>query len=119
MPKQWLVSEYLNFQMVKFSKDNDKSLAVGQNQSLSIGDEVLIRIIPNKNMNVSFELQNKSKTTIVKNNFTLIKGKEILLPESIASSQKTFKVKGPAKKESFVIKGQDNKIFFRFNYIVK
>ena len=119
MPKQWLVNEYLNFQMVKFSKDDNESVAIGQNQTLSIGDEVLIRIIPNENTNVSFELQNKSKTTIIENNFNLIKGKEVSLPEIIMPSKKTFEVEGPIGQESFIIKNEDNKILFQFSYSVK
>ena len=119
MPKQWLVNEYLNFQMVKFSENDKKSISIGQNQSLSIGDAVLIRIIPNKNITVSFELQNRSKTTIIKKDFTLIKGQELLLPESIISSQRTFEVEGPSGVETFLIKNQNNKVIFKLEYKIE
>lgn len=119
MPKQWLVNKYLNFQMVKFSKDDNKILAIGQNQTLSIGDEVLIRIIPNQNIKVSFLLKDKLNTTTIRENFIFEKGKEISLPETISTSEQTFKVKGPVGEESFIIKDDKDKVIIKFNYFVQ
>ena len=116
MPQNWIVNENFNFQMVKFSNTDNQSISVNQNQTLDIGDNVLIRIIPLNDMTVSLLVVNKSKTTIVKENLIVKKGKEILLPESIFSSKKTFEVEGPAGKESFLIKNENDKIVFKFDY---
>jgi len=119
MPQEWIVNENLNFQMVKFVNKEKQGISISQNQTLYLGDKVLIRIIPYKDMTVSFLLKNKTNTSIIKENFMLKKGKEVSLPESIISSQRTFEVEGPAGKESFLIKDKDNRIFFKFNYEVR
>ena len=116
MPKTWIVNENFNFQMVKFSNSDNQSISVNQNQKLNIGDNVLIRIIPLNGMTVSLLVENKFKTTIIKENLIVKKGKEILLPESIGSTKKTFKVEGPAGKESFLIKNENDKTVFKFDY---
>ena len=66
MPKTWIVNENFNFQMVKFSNSDNQSISVNQNQKLNIGDNVLIRIIPLNGMTVSLLVENKFKTTIIK-----------------------------------------------------
>ena len=119
MPQEGIVNENLNFQMVKFVNKEKQGISISENQTLYLGDKVLIRIIPFKDMEVSFLLKNKTITSIIKENFMLKKGKEISLPESIISSQTTFEVEGPAGKESFLIKDKDNRIFFKFNYEVR
>lgn len=119
MPQEWIVNENLNFQMVKFVNKEKQGISISQNQTLYLGDKVFIRIIPLKDIRVSFLLKSETKTSKIKENFLLKKGKEISLPESIVPSQKTFKVEGPVGTESFLIKGKDNKILFKFNYEVK
>ena len=44
--------------MVKLPKGNGQSISINQNQTLYVGDKVLIRIIPTKNMNVSIYIEN-------------------------------------------------------------
>ena len=70
-------------------------------------------------MKVSIFIDNKNKTTKIKEGLILKKGQEVQLPESIAPSQKTFEVEGPSGNETFIIKNEKNKIIFKFEYLVK
>ena len=63
MPKNWIVNENLNFQMVKFFEGDEQAISNNQNQTLNVGDKVLIRIIPTMDMKVSVFIDNKNKTT--------------------------------------------------------
>ena len=119
MPKNWTVNENLNFQMVKFPEGDEQTISVNQNQTLNVGDKVLIRIIPAIDMKVSIFLDNKNKTTKIKEDLILKKGQEIQLPETIFPSQKTFKVKEPTGMETFLIKDQNDQILFKFKYQIQ
>lgn len=119
MPQNWIVNKNFNFQMVKFVKANDQGLFIKNNTTLFEGDKVLLRLIPSKNLKVSFIIKNETSSTVIKDNFLLEKGREIYLPESIQSSKKTFEVEGPAGKESFLVKDKNGKLLFRFDYKIK
>ena len=69
MPKNSIINENLNFQMVKFTKGDEQSISINQDQTLNIGDKVLIRIIPTKDMKVSIFVDNKTRTTKIKEGF--------------------------------------------------
>ena len=118
MPQNWIVNENLNFQMVKFETANNQGLFVKNNETLSEGDKVLLRLIPSKNLKVSLIIKNRNNSSTIKNNFLLEKGKEISLPQAISSNQSFFQVKGPSGKETFIIKDKNNQIIFEFSYII-
>ena len=119
MPKNWIVNENLNFQMVKFTEGDEQSISINQDQILNIGDKVLIRIIPTKDMKVSIFVDNKTRTTKIKEDFIFTKGQEVQLPESIIPSQKTFEVEGPTGIETFMIKDQNDHLLFKFKYQIR
>ena len=119
MPRDWIVDKDLNFQMVKLSNENNQTVSINQNETLSVGDKVLIRIIPTIDMAMSIYLENNSKLTKIKDHFVLKKGQEVQLPESIVPSQKTFEVEGPTGIETFIIKDKNDQILFKFEYRIK
>ena len=119
MPRDWIVNKDLNFQMVKLTNENEQTISINQNEVLSVGDKILIRIIPSRNMNVSIYLENNSTSTQIKENLILKKGQEIQLPESIVPSQKTFEVEGPIGIETFIIKNKNDQLLFKFKYQIR
>ena len=119
MPRDWIVDKDLNFQMVKLSNENNQTVSINQNETLSVGDKVLIRIIPTIDMVISIYLENNSKLNKIKDHFVLKKGQEVQLPESIVPSQKTFEVEGPTGIEAFIIKDKNDQILFKFEYRIK
>ena len=118
MPQNWIVNENLNFQMVKFETANTQGLLVKNDETLSEGDKVVLRLIPSKNLKVSFIIKNGNNFSTIKNNFLLEKGKEISLPEAISPTQNFFQVKGASGKETFIIKDKNNQIIFDFTYFI-
>lgn len=119
MPRDWIVNKDLNFQMVKLSNENNQTVSINPNEALSVGDKILIRIIPSRNMNVSIYVESNSKSTQIKENLILKKGQEVQLPESIVPSQKTFEVEGPNGNETFIIKDKNNQLLFKFKYQIR
>ena len=119
MPKNWIINENLNFQMVKFPEGDEQSISINEDQTLNVGDKVLIRIIPTKDMKVSIYVDNKSGTTKIKEGFILTMGQEVQIPENIVPSQKTFEVEGPTGIETFIIKDQNDQLLFKFKYQIK
>jgi len=118
LPQEWIVNENLNFQMIKFKSLNEQGLFVKNNESLLEGDKVLLRLIPLKDLKVSFGIKNRENSSTIKNNFFLEKGKEISLPKAISPTENFFEVKGPSGKETFFIKDKNNQIIFDFTYFI-
>lgn len=118
LPQEWIVNENLNFQMVKFETSKEQGVFVKNNENLLEGNKVLLRLIPLKDLTVSFVIKSGTNSSIIKKNFLLEKGKEISLPKAISPTENFFEVKGPSGKETFFIKDKNNQIIFDFTYFI-